>query len=154
MSTIDDIVKKSKRLEHELKKMGGTGKGLGELISSLEDEIDSKIVRKMFFIVRIRNRAVHEHDFDLSAEKKERFDKYYNDIISNIDADTIRNKNTYSEYENFKASARTNNKEDLSDHSIMENIMGYYYGKHYGLYCIISNYSYNLFCMACNIFFI
>ena len=55
----------SKELEHLLDtEFGASGKGLHEKISSVEKELTPKLVRNMRYLATIRNKLVHEHDFN------------------------------------------------------------------------------------------
>lgn len=66
------IIKYSKKIESELKDIGAEGKGLHELITSIEDQIPYEIVKMMRYIASVRNNLIHNDDYDLT-----------NDILSN-----------------------------------------------------------------------
>ena len=73
VSSIDDIhniyelaARGSKILEEQLKRIGASGKGLHELTDSVEVVLNQPLVNKLRYIASIRNKVIHEHDFQLS----------------------------------------------------------------------------------------
>jgi len=69
------IIKKAKKIEKLLSKLGGEGKGLHEKATSIDAELDEGVIKKVRYLATVRNRLVHEDDFeldkdDLSAYKK------------------------------------------------------------------------------------
>jgi hypothetical protein len=64
MSDIDLAVTNSKRLESLLeKKLGATGKGLHEKVSSVESRLPRELVRNLRLVATVRNKIVHESDY-------------------------------------------------------------------------------------------
>jgi hypothetical protein len=60
----------SKELEHLLDtEFGATGKGLHEKITSVEHELTPELVRNMRYLATIRNKLVHEHDFNAIPDR-------------------------------------------------------------------------------------
>jgi len=58
-------VRASKELEYLLaNEFGAIGSGLHEKISSVEHHLTPEMVRNMRYLATIRNKLVHEHDFN------------------------------------------------------------------------------------------
>ena len=71
MSDIDLAVSNSKRLESLLeKKLGATGKGLHEKVSSVENRLPRELVRKLRLVATVRNKIVHESDYKSIDDRK------------------------------------------------------------------------------------
>jgi hypothetical protein len=72
-------IRSSKELEHILDtEFNGQGKGLHEKITSVESSLSQELVRDMRYLATIRNKLVHEHDFNQIPERDKfisRFDK-------------------------------------------------------------------------------
>lgn len=65
---IGEIVERSKNLEAMLKSLEAEGRGMHELISSVQDKLDPELNKKLRFIATIRNQAIHEPEFDLDSD--------------------------------------------------------------------------------------
>ena len=65
---IGEIVERSKNLEAMLKKLEAEGRGMHELISSIEDKLEPELKKKLRFIATIRNHAIHEPEFDIDGD--------------------------------------------------------------------------------------
>ncbi|QIZ77080.1 hypothetical protein [Ferrimonas lipolytica] len=77
MSSIETTVKQSKRIESLLTKhFNAEGRGLHEKVSSCEAQLPNLLVRQIRWIATLRNKAVHEDEFELknSAEFERRCD--------------------------------------------------------------------------------
>lgn len=48
---------------------GATGKGLHEKISSVENQLTPEMVRNMRYLATIRNKLVHEYDFNAIPDR-------------------------------------------------------------------------------------
>jgi len=71
-SDLDRAVKASKSLEAALKKRHrATGKGLHELVSSVEPHLPADAVRDLRYIATIRNKLVHEDGYDRIDDRRE-----------------------------------------------------------------------------------
>lgn len=64
--SIDIVVKHSKQIEANLRKLGADGKGLHELITSLDEQFEGALVKKLRFVASVRNAAIHEEGYELS----------------------------------------------------------------------------------------
>lgn len=63
-SDLDLAVRSSKRLEALLAhRYGARGRGLHELVSSVEARLDPGVVRQLRFVATIRNKLVHDADY-------------------------------------------------------------------------------------------
>lgn len=62
---IGEIVERSKNLEAMLKKLEAEGRGMHELISSVQEKLEPELNKKLRFIASIRNQAIHEPEFDI-----------------------------------------------------------------------------------------
>ncbi len=66
-NSIEIAVRQSKRLETLLEeRLGATGKGLHEKLSSVENQLPSQIVKTVRWIASVRNAAVHEADYEIA----------------------------------------------------------------------------------------
>ncbi len=64
--SIDVVVKHSKQIEANLRKLGADGKGLHELITSLDEQFEGALIKKLRFVASVRNAAIHEEGYELS----------------------------------------------------------------------------------------
>ena len=65
---IGEVVERSKNLEAMLKKLEAEGRGMHELISSVQEKLEPDLNKKLRFIATIRNQAIHEPEFDLESD--------------------------------------------------------------------------------------
>ncbi len=65
---IGEIVERSKKLEAMLKKLEAEGRGMHELISSVEEKLEPELKKKLRFIATIRNQAIHEPEVDIDSD--------------------------------------------------------------------------------------
>ncbi|MFA6717081.1 MAG: hypothetical protein WCS27_17010 [Victivallaceae bacterium] len=65
---IGEVVERSKKLEAMLKNLQAEGRGLHELVSSIQDKLDQELSNKLRFIATIRNNAIHNPEFDIGAD--------------------------------------------------------------------------------------
>lgn len=65
---IGEIVERSKNLEAMLKKLSAEGRGMHELISSIQEKLEAELIKKLRFIATIRNQAIHEPEFDIDSD--------------------------------------------------------------------------------------
>lgn len=65
---IGEIVERSKNLEAMLKKLGAEGRGMHELISSIQEKLELELIKKLRFIATLRNQAIHEPEFDIDSD--------------------------------------------------------------------------------------
>ena len=64
MSDIELAITRTKALESLLENgLGATGKGLHEKVSSVQDRLTPPLVKKLRFVATIRNKIVHESDY-------------------------------------------------------------------------------------------
>ncbi len=64
--SIDIVVKHSKQIEANLRKLGADGKGLHELITSLDEQFEGTLIKKIRFVASVRNAVIHEEGYELS----------------------------------------------------------------------------------------
>ncbi|QSH41666.1 hypothetical protein P0136_06855 [Lentisphaerota bacterium ZTH] len=67
-TAIGEIIEISKQLEKELRRLKAEGKGLHEMTDSLSDKLPETLSRRLHMLASIRNKAVHEADYDVAAE--------------------------------------------------------------------------------------
>ena len=65
---IGEIVERSKNLEAMLKKLDAEGRGMHELISSIQEKLELELIKKLRFIATLRNQAIHETEFDIDSD--------------------------------------------------------------------------------------
>lgn len=74
MGQIDDIVTRTKAIESRLvRDFGAQGRGLHEKLDSVANQLDDKVVRACRYVATIRNKALHEEAFTLSASELDQF---------------------------------------------------------------------------------
>lgn len=82
MSMIDAAVTGSKRIEKILKdEFGAEGKGLHELLNSVEGRIPESLVKKARFIASVRNKVVHE---DGEINDAEAFNATIDEVVQGL----------------------------------------------------------------------
>ena len=85
MSKIEFAVRSSQRLEKWLKATyGAEGRGLHELIGSVESQLDPADVRDLRFVAAVRNAVVHENEDELTEQKRDRIEQ----IVERVTAGT------------------------------------------------------------------
>ena len=76
MSKIEFAVRRSQRLEKWLKAQhGAEGRGLHELVDSVESQLDPADVRDLRFVAAVRNAVVHENEDELTDQKRDRIEQ-------------------------------------------------------------------------------
>lgn len=104
----ENVIKKAKKIESALSDMGAEGKGLNEKLNSIEHKFDEKVIKAIRFIATIRNKLVHEDDFEIDYELKESFDRTYDFIMDNMNL----NESSYEE-DSTSSYSSSNNTDDL-----------------------------------------
>lgn len=61
----EQILAISTQVESLLRNLGASGKGLHEKLTSVESQISPPMGKKIRFIASVRNKAVHEAEFDV-----------------------------------------------------------------------------------------
>lgn len=111
------------KIEELLRQLNATGKGMHEKTDSIEDQLDSRIVKKLRFIATIRNKAVHENIVNVDLDK---FTKNAQEVIDYLtdEYELKLNKDKQSEKKNEKQSNKSYDytSTDWSDMSVMEKI--------------------------------
>lgn len=70
MSNIEEVVIRTRRIERLLRvHYHADGKGLHQLITSCEERLPHDIVGKLRYIATVRNKIVHEDDYQLDDSK-------------------------------------------------------------------------------------
>ena len=87
----ENVIKKAKKIENALSDMGAEGKGLNEKLNSIEHKFDEKVIKAIRFIATIRNKLVHEDDFEMDYDLEKAFERTYDFIMDNIN----QNESTY-----------------------------------------------------------
>lgn len=83
------------QIESLLTKLGATGRGMHEKLDSIETNIEFSMVKKIRWIATLRNKAVHEENFNTDINN---FIEGANDVIDYLQALLIKQqaKNTNS----------------------------------------------------------
>lgn len=68
-SSYEIVIENSKDLEGRLAKVGATGKGLHEKISSVSSLLAPELVKELRAVATIRNKLIHEDDFTLTQRE-------------------------------------------------------------------------------------
>ncbi|EHJ48954.1 hypothetical protein DFW101_2953 [Solidesulfovibrio carbinoliphilus subsp. oakridgensis] len=69
-TSLDNLIRASSTIESILENKGGTGRGLHEKASSVEDKISDGSVNSIRFIASVRNKLVHEGPDTVTPEIK------------------------------------------------------------------------------------
>lgn len=70
MKDLEIAVKWSKRFESLLRRRHqASGRGLHELVSSCEKQLENEVVRKLRFIATLRNKLIHEEGYDRMEDR-------------------------------------------------------------------------------------
>ncbi|MCG7498903.1 DUF4145 domain-containing protein [Vibrio sp. Of7-15] len=70
MSDIEYVVVRTRKLERLLRvQYHADGKGLHQLITSCEERLPHDVIKKLRFIATVRNKTVHEDDYQLDDKK-------------------------------------------------------------------------------------
>lgn len=70
MSDIEYVVIRTRKLERLLRvQYHADGKGLHQLITSCEERLPHDVIKKLRFIATVRNKTVHEDDYQLDDKK-------------------------------------------------------------------------------------
>lgn len=81
MSAIEKAINYSKKIESLLsEELNASGKGLHEKVTSVESVLDDKLVKQVRWIATMRNKVVHESDFEITDI--EHFEKSCNNTIA------------------------------------------------------------------------
>jgi len=71
MSDIEKVVTRTRRIEKLLRlQYHAEGKGLHQLITSCEERLPHDVISKLRYIATIRNKIVHEEDYQLEDQKE------------------------------------------------------------------------------------
>lgn len=78
MSNIELAVKASKELEGILEqKFNAQGRGLHEKATSVQHLLPASLIQQLRFIAAVRNQTVHESDYEMDAQTRQRFTTAY-----------------------------------------------------------------------------
>lgn len=66
--SLEIVVGRSKQVEGKLLELGATGRGLNEKATSIEQLLGQHLIRRIRFLATIRNKALHDPDFDMTDE--------------------------------------------------------------------------------------
>lgn len=90
------VLDNTKKIELILNNMGAQGKGLYEKSLSVEDKLESSILKSIRFLATIRNKLLHEENFILEKKTKLEFINKSNEVI-----ETLVNKQTKRKKQNY-----------------------------------------------------
>ena len=89
MSKIEFAVRRSQRLEKWLKAQhGAEGRGLHELVDSVESQLDPADVRDLRFVAAVRNAVVHENEDELTDQKRDRIEQIVKRVTAGLSGPT------------------------------------------------------------------
>ncbi len=85
------VIKNSKIIEKKLIQLGGLGNGLHDDATSLEGKLDEQIIKKIRYVATVRNKLIHEDNFELTIDDFNSYRNACNEIIKalNIDVEKI-----------------------------------------------------------------
>jgi hypothetical protein len=74
MSDIEEVIKVSKKIEGILRNQyKADGRGLHELVTSIQSKLDSELVRDLRKIATIRNHVIHQDGYNFNKDKNKFF---------------------------------------------------------------------------------
>jgi hypothetical protein len=114
------VIKKTKKIETILVKMGAEGKGLHEKVSSIEHLIEENTVKSIRFVASIRNKLLHEDDFEMTSELLLDFENACENIINTLEQDT--DNSTQQNYNSESSSSSSSNSSGWDDFSTGEKV--------------------------------
>jgi len=114
------VIKKTKKIETILVKMGAEGKGLHEKVSSIEHLIEENTVKSIRFVASIRNKLLHEDDFEMTSELLSDFENACENIINTLEQDT--DNSTQQNYNSESSSSSSSNSSGWDDFSTGEKV--------------------------------
>ncbi|WP_428775939.1 hypothetical protein [Vibrio sp.] len=68
------VIKSSKAIETQLSNLGARGKGLHEKVTSIETQLDSTLVTEIRRLATMRNKLIHEEDYEFSVSDEIEFE--------------------------------------------------------------------------------
>lgn len=84
MGQIEDVVLLTREIESLLDRLGATGRGLHEKLTTVENRLSAQTVKKMRWIATMRNKTMHEHNFQINDFQG--FKSSCNDVIAELNA--------------------------------------------------------------------
>lgn len=70
MSFLDEVIDRTRQIEGLLEdNLGATGRGLHEKATTVESQLGAVLVKRIRYIATIRNKLVHEADFDFDGDE-------------------------------------------------------------------------------------
>jgi hypothetical protein len=87
MSDYEIIINYAKEIETILVEMGAEGKGLHSKVSSIKNELDESTIKSIRFIASIRNKLLHDSNFELTEDLLESFEDESEKVISDLTLD-------------------------------------------------------------------
>lgn len=67
---IDTAITYTSPLKRELRRLGATGSGLHAMVTSIEDQLPTPLVKNLRFVITIRNKVLHgDTSFDLTPDQ-------------------------------------------------------------------------------------
>ena len=76
-------IRSSKELEWLLECLGGSGRGLHDRLTSIQEQLPPRLVRKVRYVATIRNRLVHERGFNAIPDRAA-FSSNVNECLSEL----------------------------------------------------------------------
>ena len=80
----DDLLKMTKKIENILSEMGAEGRGLNQKLDSVANKVNEATTKKIRFIATIRNKMVHESNFEVDTQTEENIKEAYDYVIANL----------------------------------------------------------------------
>jgi hypothetical protein len=71
MAFTESVIDRTKRIEKQLKDLGAEGVGLHDLASSVSSLLDDQLRFRLRYIITVRNKVVHEHDYVFDDDETE-----------------------------------------------------------------------------------
>lgn len=112
----ESVIKNTKKIESLLVEMGAEGQGLHKKVSSIEYLIDEKTVKSIRFIASVRNKLLHEDNFEMTSDLLYDFENACKNVINNLEQHTsyTKEQNDSSDYQSQSNYSSSSSSSDLS----------------------------------------
>ena len=110
----ESVIKNTKKIESLLVEMGAEGQGLHKKVSSIEYLIDEKTVKSIRFIASVRNKLLHEDNFEMTSDLLYDFENACENVINNLESHTSYTKEQDNSSDYYSSSSSSSSSEDLS----------------------------------------
>lgn len=114
------ILEKAIRIEALLASLGGNGRGIHEKLTSIEQQLDQNMIKKIRRVASIRNKAAHEINFNTDMAS---FQRIANEVIDCLElkvaAKQKRHNSQHSSSQNTKGDNKSWENMDWKERTVL-----------------------------------